>query len=117
MNDELLQELKNFVAEQVGAVSAEVQALRQDMDANFEKQQRHIDNRFNVVEKQIHELRTDVVDMHSKFSGLQSSVDHYVVRAERLADEQLAMVSAMRRYERWFKQLAEATEVKLESAA
>lgn len=132
MNDELLQELKNVVREVVAAeagelrkvVAAEVGALRAEMnakfdqvDARFEKQQLHIDKRFNVADKQIHELRTDVLDVHSKFSELQSSVDHYVVHAERVGHEQLFTTHATERHERWIKQLAEATEVKLEPAA
>lgn len=76
----------------------------------------YMDRRFDVVEAQIREVRDDVTDLHGKFSELQSAVDHYVVRAERLADEQLVMQHQMDRHERWFKQLAEKTGVELDFA-
>jgi hypothetical protein len=88
MNEAAVEELKDFIVRQVGVVSSEVR-----------------------------ELRGDIEDLHGKFSELQSAVDHYVVRAERLADEQLVIKHQMDRHERWLKQLAKKTGAQLDYAA
>jgi predicted nucleic acid-binding Zn-ribbon protein len=135
MNDKSLAELKAYLD---GRFDVQNRELRTHMDARFDAQRTYIDGRFegtekhisdrfdmqrnylearfDIVEREIRELRADVTDMHGKFSALQSAVDHYVLRAEVLADEQLVIKHQMDRFERQLKTISEKVGVELDYA-
>jgi ABC-type phosphate transport system auxiliary subunit len=102
--------------EQRAYMDSRFDAMQKQMNDRFDAQRNYLEARFDIVDRDLRELRANVTDMHEKFSVLQSAVDHYVLRAEVLAEEQAVIKHQMTRFEQHLKLVAEKVGVELDYA-
>lgn len=77
------------------------------MEQNFSELIEYLDGKFNENKERIDALE-------EKFDILQTSVDIYAKKADTYFQEMVALSHRVDRHEKWFQQVAQKLEIKLE---
>jgi uncharacterized coiled-coil DUF342 family protein len=73
-----------------------------------------IDKRFEFVDSQIGELRSDFTTLRERVDAIYSGLDAYAKKADTYFQEMLMLANKVDRHEKWLHQVAEKLGVKLE---
>lgn len=77
------------------------------MNQDFSELIQYLDEKFIGIDKRFDEVKKDFVD-------LQTSVDSYAQKADTYFQEMVMLAHKVDRHEKWFQQIAEKLNIKLE---
>ena len=83
------------------------------MGKDFSELIQYLDEKFSVIDEKLNNLQETKTDK-SDFNNLLNAVDAYAKKADAYFQEMVMLSHKIERHEKWFQQIADKLQIKLE---